>query len=205
MPKSKTSIRSVRSKLTRQRIYDTAVSLFLKKGYEKVSIDEICEKVGLTKGAFYSHFKSKDQIVIERMLAVDEHYRSDILPQVAGLKSGTDKILSFIRLLLKHMNELGKTTVKTAYYTQIGYDQRLSSIMTEKRTLYKIIQELVIEAQNNGDLRDDLTSGEITQIIMHNIRGIVYNWCLSTSKFDIENAGECLTKVLSTGLQKRKH
>jgi AcrR family transcriptional regulator len=201
MPKLKTSIRHVRSQLTRQRIYDTAVSLFLKKGYDKVSIDEICEKVGLTKGAFYSHFKSKDQIVIERMLAVDEHYRTDLLPQVADVDPGTDRLLAFVRLVLIHMKELGKVTLRTAYSTQIGFDQRLSAIMTEKRTLYKIIQELVTESQEKGELRRDLSSAAITQAIMHNIRGVVYDWCLSTSKFDIELAGEDLIKILSTGLR----
>lgn len=203
MPKSKPSIRDVRSQLTRQKLYDTAVSLFLKKGYEKVTVDEICEKIGLTKGAFYSHFKSKDQIVLERMLAVDEHYRTDILPKVAGVKSAADRLLTFIRLLLYYMHELGKTTVKTAYYTQIGYDQRVTGIMTEKRTLYKIIQELVSEAQEKGELRDDLSSAELTHIIMHSIRGIVYNWCLSTSKFDIRESADNLVKILSTGLRKK--
>jgi TetR/AcrR family transcriptional regulator, cholesterol catabolism regulator len=202
MPKSKTSIRSVKSQLTRQRIFNTAVSLFLAKGYDKVTIDEICENVGLTKGAFYSHFKSKDQIVLERMLAVDEHYRTDILPQVQDMESSIDKILSFVRMVIIHMAELGKVTVRTAYLTQIGSDHKLSSIMTEKRTLYKIIQTLVAEAQNKGELRNDLSSSQITQVIMHNIRGIVYNWCLSPSKFDIQEAGEDLIRVLATGLHK---
>jgi TetR/AcrR family transcriptional regulator, cholesterol catabolism regulator len=203
MPKSRTSIRDVRSQITRQKIFDTAVSLFLARGYDEVSIDEICESIGLTKGAFYSHFKSKDQIVLERMLAVDEHYRTDILPQLEGIESGTEKILSFVRLVIKHMDELGKITVRTAYATQIGSDQKLSAIMTEKRTLYKIIQSLVIEAQDKGELRNDLSSHKITQVIMHNIRGVVYNWCISASKLDLQEAGEDLISVLSTGLEKR--
>ena len=203
MPKSRTTIRDVRSQLTRQKIYDTAVSLFLKKGYEKVTIDEICEQVGMTKGAFYSHFKSKDQIVIERMLAVDEHYRSDLLPQVTHIKSAAERLVAFVQLVIKHMQELGKVTLRTAYAAQIGYDQRISAIMTEKRTLYKIIQELVNEAQQKGELRNDISSAEITQAIMHNIRGIVYNWCLSTSKFNIEESGESLAKILATGLVRR--
>ena len=202
MPKSKTSIRAVRSQMTRQRIFDTAVSLFLDKGYDSVTIDEICQGVGLTKGAFYSHFKSKDQIVLERMLAVDEHYRTDILPLVENLESSIDKVLTFVRLVIDHMAELGKATVRTAYLTQIGYDEKLSAIMTEKRTLYKIIQALVAEAQDKGELRSDLTSAQITQVVMHNIRGIVYNWSLSPSKFDLQEAGEDLIQVLSTGLHK---
>lgn len=203
MPKSRTSIRDIRSQLTRQKLFDTAVSMFLAKGYDKVSIDDICESVGLTKGAFYSHFKSKDQIVLERMLAVDEHYRTDILPRLEGMASSSEKLLGFVRLVIQHMVELGKNTVRTAYVTQIGSDQKLSAIMTEKRTLYKIIQSLVMEAQKRGELRDDLSSSQITQVIMHNIRGIVYNWCLAPGKFDLEEAGEDLISVLSTGLQKR--
>jgi len=202
MPKLKTSIRAVRSQMTRQRIFNTAVSLFLEKGYDSVTIDEICRSVGLTKGAFYSHFKSKDQIVLERMLAVDEHYRTDILPLVENLESSIDKVLSFVRLVIAHMAELGKATVRIAYLTQIGYDEKLSAIMTEKRTLYKIIQALVAEAQEKGELRSDLSSAQITQVIIHNIRGIVYNWCLSPSKFDLQEAGEDLIQVLSTGLHK---
>jgi len=188
--------------MTRQRIFNTAVSLFLEKGYDSVTIDEICRSVGLTKGAFYSHFKSKDQIVLERMLAVDEHYRTDILPLVENLESSIDKVLSFVRLVIAHMAELGKATVRIAYLTQIGYDEKLSAIMTEKRTLYKIIQALVAEAQEKGELRSDLSSAQITQVIIHNIRGIVYNWCLSPSKFDLQEAGEDLIQVLSTGLHK---
>ena len=203
MPKSRTSVRDVRSQLTRNKLFDTAVSLFLARGYDKVTIDEICETVGLTKGAFYSHFKSKDQIVLERMLAVDEHYKTDILPQLEGIESSTEKILSFVRLVIKHMDDLGKVTVRTAYSAQIGSDLKLSAIMTEKRTLYKIIQAMVKEAQDKGNLRDDMSSNQITQVIMHNIRGVVYNWCISASKLELREAGEDLISILSTGLQKR--
>jgi len=47
---------------TRERILDTALDLFIEQGYDKTSLREIAERVGVTKAALYYHFASKDQI-----------------------------------------------------------------------------------------------------------------------------------------------
>ena len=45
---------------TVQRILTTASKLFLEKGYEKTSLQDIIRETGLSKGAIYHHFSSKD-------------------------------------------------------------------------------------------------------------------------------------------------
>jgi AcrR family transcriptional regulator len=47
------------SEATRRRVIDAAGHLFRKLGYDGASIDEIMSRAGLTRGAFYQHFKSK--------------------------------------------------------------------------------------------------------------------------------------------------
>lgn len=49
---------------TRQRIQDTALELFAEQGYEKTSLREISERLGVTKAALYYHFRSKEEIVV---------------------------------------------------------------------------------------------------------------------------------------------
>ncbi|WP_052849243.1 TetR/AcrR family transcriptional regulator [Streptomyces avicenniae] len=49
---------------TRQRIQDVALELFAEQGYEKTSLREIAERLGVTKAALYYHFKAKEDIVI---------------------------------------------------------------------------------------------------------------------------------------------
>ena len=47
-----------------ERILDTAQRLFLEKGYEQTTIQDITDNLGgLTKGAIYHHFKSKEEII----------------------------------------------------------------------------------------------------------------------------------------------
>lgn len=48
---------------TRQKILDSALEIFFEKNYSEVKITEIAEKIGLTKGAVYWHFKNKDEIL----------------------------------------------------------------------------------------------------------------------------------------------
>ncbi len=50
---------------TRQRIIDNASQLFKKHGYKGVNIDQIMAKSNLTRGGFYAHFKSKDDLFME--------------------------------------------------------------------------------------------------------------------------------------------
>lgn len=58
---------------TRNLIVDTAARLFMEKGYDHTSIQDIIDNLGgLTKGAIYHHFKSKEEIVyavFEKMYA----------------------------------------------------------------------------------------------------------------------------------------
>jgi len=53
-----------RSEETRTRIIESAIKLFSKQGYNASSVDDICLEAGVSKGAFYHHFKTKQALFI---------------------------------------------------------------------------------------------------------------------------------------------
>ena len=67
---------------TVKRILDVSVRLFMEKGYEYTSIQDILDQLGgLSKGAIYHHFKSKEDIlvaVVERMTAESNQMLAEI-------------------------------------------------------------------------------------------------------------------------------
>ena len=53
-----------RSEETRSRILESAIKLFSNQGFNKASVDDICAEAGISKGAFYHHFKSKQALFL---------------------------------------------------------------------------------------------------------------------------------------------
>lgn len=53
-----------RSEETKARILESAIKLFSSRGYNKASVDEICREAGISKGAFYHHFESKQALFL---------------------------------------------------------------------------------------------------------------------------------------------
>lgn len=54
-----------RGEETRSHILDVAGELFAGRGYDATSVADICARAGVTKGAFYHHFKSKQMVFLE--------------------------------------------------------------------------------------------------------------------------------------------
>ena len=64
--------------LTRERIVNSARRLFNRKGFTEVTIDEIMKHAGLTRGGFYKHFNSKEQLyahAVRQFLCIEKPER----------------------------------------------------------------------------------------------------------------------------------
>lgn len=57
---------------TRERILDVALDLFIEKGFDRTSLREIAERLGVTKAALYYHFASKDDILMALHMRLHE-------------------------------------------------------------------------------------------------------------------------------------
>ncbi len=68
---------NIRKGIQRKReIIETAFNLFVQNGYERTSVQQIIDTLGISKGTFYHHFKSKDDLL--------DAVISDILEDVAS-------------------------------------------------------------------------------------------------------------------------
>ena len=68
---------------TRERILDVALDLFIEKGFDKTSLREIAEQLGVTKAALYYHFASKEDILMALHLRLHE-FGLDALNELSG-------------------------------------------------------------------------------------------------------------------------
>jgi AcrR family transcriptional regulator len=98
---------------TRERILEVALDLFTEQGFDKTSLRQVSERVGVTKAALYYYFPSKEQIfseLVQRVHSVGNH-GLDMLPPIedgpfdlaaaaVGIEKFVDQILAQRRVFL---------------------------------------------------------------------------------------------------------
>jgi AcrR family transcriptional regulator len=96
--------RKERQARTREKLMGSASRLFCRRGLEQTSVDEIAQDAGYTKGAFYSNFKTKEELFLamldekfgEEIERIEQALRTDETPDEAARHAGED-VLRFMR------------------------------------------------------------------------------------------------------------
>ncbi|MGA7174082.1 MAG: TetR/AcrR family transcriptional regulator [Candidatus Dormiibacterota bacterium] len=86
---------------TRERILEAALDLFIEQGFDKTSLREVAERVGLTKAALYYHFRSKEELLsslVDRAHGIG-HHGLDVLPVLNSPIDFAAALETFGRLL----------------------------------------------------------------------------------------------------------
>ncbi|MCD7110211.1 TetR/AcrR family transcriptional regulator [Rhizobium sp. DKSPLA3] len=91
---------------TRQRIVDVADQLFYERGFEATSFARIATDVGLSRGNFYYHFKTKDQILDAVIAQRMEQTRAMLAAWEQDAASPTDCIRNFVHILITNRAEI---------------------------------------------------------------------------------------------------
>jgi len=117
----------------KQRIIETALDLFQQKGYHGVSVDEIVETAGTSKGGFYHNFKSKDALLYE----IHDVFISYVLKETKeAYKQYNSPIEKVCAMLYAFTNvfDLYQRHI-TVFYDENAYlPNEYKTIINEKRT-----------------------------------------------------------------------
>ncbi len=92
---------------TRDRLIDTALNLFMERGFHAVGLDQILADVGVTKTTFYNHFESKDQLAVEALRRRDDFDMLFFTKAIVERGGGEprDQLLAVFDLLDDYFND----------------------------------------------------------------------------------------------------
>ncbi|GAB6065241.1 TetR/AcrR family transcriptional regulator [Aquifex pyrophilus] len=80
---------------TKEKILESALKLFSKKGFRETTIKDIAKDVGITEGAIYRHFTSKDEIIQELLTSITKEMR-EIISEALSSSDKEEEILENI-------------------------------------------------------------------------------------------------------------
>ncbi|MBB2976681.1 AcrR family transcriptional regulator [Microbacterium endophyticum] len=91
---SEAAVPSRRRELTRQRLLDAAQQVFAEVGLDAASVEEVCERAGFTRGAFYSNFESKEELFLALVDRVSTERLDSARQHLASLELSGDFVLT---------------------------------------------------------------------------------------------------------------
>lgn len=91
---------------TRRQIVDVADRLFYEHGFEASSFADIARDVGLSRGNFYYHFKTKDEILAAVIAQRISNTRAMLETWEQDTESPSDRILSFVHILIANRTKI---------------------------------------------------------------------------------------------------
>ncbi|MGL5616239.1 MAG: TetR/AcrR family transcriptional regulator [Sarcina sp.] len=193
--------RKEQAKLTKEKIFNTAVKLINEKGFDRVTVSEICAESKVAKGTFYVHFQSKEDII-------KENYEESMSDYVLGNfdnfilneyedfaknnpeKSIKEKIIRFLLSELVYANHMGYDLTSRVYITNISDSIKGNNSHFKNRDFLPLLKELLIEGINSKVFNSSMDLDQLIFYIESFTRGVMTTWCLDGGSFDIVKVGE---------------
>lgn len=172
----------------RDRIIETALTLFDEKGYHGVSVNEIVQKANTSKGGFYYHFTSKEEL----LFVIHDVFITHALDKVKEADQAYDNYGEKLEVIIKEILKvfhLYKSHI-TVFYEESKY------LRSEDRQIIKrkraALKQVLINVIHEGKLKQQFRSEINTEITVMAILGMlnwVYKWYKKDGIYTIEEIG----------------
>src|SRR6056297_1122330 len=181
--------RDLQAKLTKEKIYSNAIKLIRKKGFENISVSEICDKSDVSIGTFYYYFKTKQDILFEIYKKADDYFENTVYE---NLKSDNhlEKAREYLFYYIKFVEDDGIDMIKHLYIP----DNKL--FVKKGRAMQTILEDIIEKGQQKDEISEKMGPEEAVRFSFVVMRGVVFDWALNDGSYDIvENAEPFIDSV----------
>jgi AcrR family transcriptional regulator len=136
----------------RDAVLRTAVRLFLEQGYHRTTLNEVAERLNITKPALYNYFRGKDEILFECWAMGQEGMDRYIAEIDAGGGTGLAKLRKLVRFYAESMTtDYGMALVRFDARDLTADNQKI--VRTGKRRVDCAFRKYITEGMADGSIR----------------------------------------------------
>ena len=169
---------------TREKIIDAAWKLFYRQGYDDTTVEEIIEESGTSRGSFYHYFQGKDGLLSTLSDVFDQKY-DELMETIDPEQDRFEQLMYLNRELFAMIeNSISLDLLARLYSSQL-VTRGDRSLLDHGRTYYKLLRQIVLQGQERGELRGDVTANEIVRAYALCERALIYDWCLSAGDYSL--------------------
>ena len=163
-----------------QRLSDAAFQVFVTKGYHASTLQEIAQSVGLTKGAIFFYFASKEKLLLHLLEIAEANIVDSLFSHLAGIRGNAlDKLVGYYHFGSMHGIErpyqllcLIQTSIEFRHRADpIG--KRIVAIYSR---IYRVLEEVIEKGKTNGVLAKTVATREFASMMIATHDGMMLEW-----------------------------
>lgn len=184
---------------TRRALVESALKLFGTQSYAATSVQQITEAAGVTKGAFYHHFDSKEDLL---RLIHDEFvdYYLSVLEQVLQENEDPAEQLAELFRAFVPMVERYQASV-TVFYQERRYltGERFKAVKRKRDRFDKLFRQVIDDGVAQGIFRKDLDS-RIVSLGLLGMLSWVHQWYRPGGRYSAGEIADMFAELALGGL-----
>ncbi|WP_082174693.1 TetR/AcrR family transcriptional regulator [Flexilinea flocculi] len=188
----------------RNRIIDSAITLFDQFGIDEVTMDQIAEKADVAKGTLYNYFSSKDTVIAAYIQRSFYNHDRERIEEIQNLPNTQERLTFLLMTLLQ-----GIRRQKALFEKYMLYRMRLtlsfSPISNEMESgLSSLIEEIIRLGRDEGDIRTDLPADLIVGFVEYILIAAIKPYYLQPETYDPQAAVDACIRLFINGSKSEK-
>ncbi|MFA1820792.1 TetR/AcrR family transcriptional regulator [Virgibacillus oceani] len=183
----------------REEIVQSSLNLFEKYGFHGVSVNQIVKEAGTSKGGFYHHFSSKDELLYVIHDTFITHVIQKAMIANSTYESPTKKLQAIIKDFVK-VFDLYKAHLAVFYQENKYLKPEYEIKIKKKRDQFRqMIVQVISEGKKNGEFRQDLPI-EITAMAVLGMVNWTYKWYQPDGENTIDEIGDIYMDLILSAI-----
>jgi AcrR family transcriptional regulator len=165
----KRAIMAGKREKTRESIIEASYALFVEKGFKQVTMKDVCEVTGMSRGGLYSHFSGTDELFEAVLDRITKNNSMDFQTEIKKGSSATEILNRALDLMEEEMKH-PEDSLSVAIYE---YSETVDSDLMERlnRNAEKKWKKLIAYGIKRGEFRE-INADEIVNIILYSYQGV---------------------------------
>ncbi len=150
--------------LTKEKIMDVALELFVARGIRDVSIDEVCHELGISKKTFYVFYAKKEDLVRDTV-SFQLGKRHDMMVAYMGARNPV-QVLKVLPSIIDEYSMFESSYLRAAYDLRKYYPKTFEAVMSDNlKASRKSMGEFIDWGIREGFFREDIDKDSCLVII----------------------------------------
>lgn len=170
---------------TKNKLFNAALTLFSKHGFDKTTIDDITSAAGFSKGTFYNHFPSKEYVIVEYFNHIDDFYDATFAAAPPDLTAVEQFMLLADTMAQYCAHHYGLETLSVMYAYELSKQEKEPFLGNRDRSLFQQLRRILELGKETGEFDPQLDVEKMLDMVEKNFHGIIYDWCMYKGSFDL--------------------